>query len=225
MVSGTRNPCRLCVAVLVVGLGGATAVPHAAARLEADRVVAGLQGWLDGTRQLEARFEQELLSGGLGSGLTESGTLYLERPGRMRWEYLDPEAKTALIVGDRMSLFVAEDEQMFVSTMPEDGELLPHLLAGDGRIAELFEASLLEADRSPKKGYRLRLVPRARSESFEEVELTLAAPGFAIERALVLDAAGNSVEYRFFALRRNRGLPAEVFEFRPPPGTDIVEQP
>lgn len=222
MTVDTRH--RRLVLTLLLLIGAPTAL-SAAGRLDVDQVVEGLQGWLDQTRQLEARFEQELLSGALGSGLTESGNLYLERPGRMRWEYLDPEPKTALIVGERMRLFVAEDEQMWVSTLPEDGELLPRLLAGDGRVAELFEARLADGERSGGKTYRLRLIPRARSESFEEVELTLAAPRFAIERALVLDAAGNSVEYRFSTLRRNRGLPADVFEFEPPPGTDVIEQP
>jgi outer membrane lipoprotein carrier protein len=196
----------------------------AAAPLSRDEVVGGLQAWLDGTRQLEARFEQELLSGALGAGLLESGSLYLERPGRMRWEYVDPESKTALIEGERMRLYVAEDEQMFVSTLPEDGELLPRLLAGSGRIVELFDADLVQ-EPGRSKVYRLRLVPRERSESFEEVELTLEAPRFAIDRAVVLDAAGNRVEYRFSRLRRNRGLPDDVFEFEPPPGTEIVDHP
>jgi len=186
--------------------------------------VEGLQRWLDGTRSLECRFEQELLSGALGAGLMESGTLYVGRPGRMRWDYRDPEVKVALIDRERMLLYLAEDRQLIVSEIPEEGDLLPTLLAGTARLDRLFDAELVqEAPADPL--VELRLVPRDRVDSFEEVVLTLRRPGWAIERAQVMDAAGNRMEYRFHRLKRNRELPRGVFSFEPPPGTEIVDQP
>ena len=205
-------------------VGALVPAPAVSADADAVRLVRGLQDWLDGTRQLEARFEQTLLSGALGTGLSESGTMYLLRPGRMRWEYLDPEHKTALLDGDRMELYIEEDRQLIRSKVPEDGELLPKLLAGTGRLAELFDAEVLGTPDTEKgRSYRLRLVPRNRSEAFEEVVLSLRAKGFAIQSVLVRDAAGNQIEYRFSGLRRNRGLPDGVFDFEPPPGTEIID--
>ena len=46
---------------------------------ESDKVVAGLQAWLDGTSTLDMRFRQSLVSGALGTTATERGRLYLER--------------------------------------------------------------------------------------------------------------------------------------------------
>ncbi len=207
---------------------GALILPGAAQAENTDaaaaRMLDGLQRWLDDTRDLQAGFEQTLESGALGSGLSESGRLYLARPGRMRWEYLEPELKTALIENDTMSLYLAEDRQLIRTAIAEgEGDLLPRLLAGSGRLAELFEARLdRDADR---RRPRLRLTPRDRGETFEQVSLTLAGPEHAIERAEVLDAAGNRMLYRFTELRRNEGLPDGTFEFTPPPVTEIVESP
>jgi outer membrane lipoprotein carrier protein len=190
---------------------------------DAAGLVAGLQQWLDGTRDLEGRFAQQLVSGALGAGEEESGWLYIQRPGRMRWDYLDPERKVALVDGDRTWLYLEEEEQLLLGRLDEQGDLLPRLLAGEGRVTEDFEVSLLKAPDKPGSGpYRLRLVPRGVDPGFEHVVLVLRPPRFAIEAAEVLDAAGNRIVYRFSDLRRNRGLSAGLFQLDPPEGTLIT---
>jgi outer membrane lipoprotein carrier protein len=198
------------------------ALPVAAAPLEAGDVVQGLQGWLDGTRTLQGRFEQTLLSGALGSDMTESGVLYIERPRRMRWDYMRPERKIALVSDRKTSLYIEEDRQLLLGRLDEGGELLPSLLTEEGRIVELFDATLVAEGQDPGgETYRLRLVPRSEEASVEEVVLGLARD-FAIEEAEVVDAAGNRVAYRFTRLKRNKRLPEAIFEFNPPPDTDVA---
>jgi outer membrane lipoprotein carrier protein len=182
-----------------------------------EAVVQGFQGWLDGTETLQGKFEQTMISGALGTGLVESGRMYLERPGRMRWDYLEPERKVALLDGGLTRLYLEEEREMIEGRLEDESELLPELLAGEGRITDRFTPSLLEG-----ADYRLRLVPRGEGEPFAEVVLQLSSKRFAIEEAEVLDAAGNRMLYRFTDLRRNRGLPQAIFRFEPPPGTSIL---
>jgi outer membrane lipoprotein carrier protein len=207
----------VCVAAVWAGAWPAGPEPDAAAVLE------GLQGWLDGTRDLEGRFEQSLVSGALGAGLAERGRVYLLRPGRMRWDYVDPERKVALVEDLRTRLYVEADRQLWEGTLDETEAVLPLLLSSEQRLGELFEIALL-ADPAAGDGgvHRLRLAPRGGSGGFEEVVLTLRPPRYAVEQAEVLDRAGNRVVYRFEALKRNRGLPAATFYFEPPPGTEIL---
>jgi outer membrane lipoprotein carrier protein len=211
------------VVVLAVGVWGAPLA--AGGELDAAQVLDRVQGWLDGTRDLQARFEQTLVSGALGDGLTESGRLWLQRPGRMRWDYLEPESKVALVEGETTRLYLAEDQQLWEGRLEDTESLLPVLLTGEERLDELFESTL---EATPKIGgrgaYRLRLAPRSTSETFQTVVLTLQPPRFAIERAEVLDAAGNQLLYRFSGIKRNRGLKDSDFYFEPPPGTEIVAQ-
>lgn len=193
-----------------------------AAEPDAGEVLDGLQAWLDESRTLQGRFEQELLSGALGAGIEESGRIYIERPGRMRWDYLEPERKVAIVDGDRTTLFLEEDLQLMLGRLEGEGDLLPALLAGQGRLDSLFEASLVPTEASEKRGsHRLLLVPRRPGEVFENVELALGRRDFGIIAAVVLDAGGNRLFYRFFELERNRDLPTGIFSFEPPEGTAV----
>ena len=198
--------------VLIAGTAG---------EIDTARAVNGLQDWLDGTRSLSGKFEQVVISGMLGPGEPESGHIKLRRPGFMRWDYTDPENKTTLLLGTDILLYLEEDRQLIRSTLSEENDLLPSLLVGRGRIEELFEATLLPRDRG--RHHRLRLVPRDRHGSFEEVILILDRKSYAIKAIEVRDAAGNHMEYRFKGFRRNQRLPEGTFQFEPPPGTEIVD--
>jgi outer membrane lipoprotein carrier protein len=159
----------------------------------------------------------------MGAGLEERGRFWVERPGKMRWNYLEPERKVAIVAGDRTWLYVEADRQLILSRLGEGSDLISALLAGRRSLAELFAAALVATPRLGGDGsYRLRLEPRSAAEAVEHVVVTARPPEFAIAAAEVLDAAGNRILYRFRRLRRNQGLPPDLFEFVPPAGTDIV---
>lgn len=184
-------------------------------------VLPRVQAWLDGTRTLEGRFQQTLESGVVDAGLTEKGKVYLERPGKMRWDYRDPEVKVALVVGDRTELYLAEDRQLVRGSLADQNALLPALLAGKGRIGDLFDAA--DAGPGPEGSRRLRLRPHEAGGAVEEVVLVVDPADGSLRGAEVLDAAGNRTAYRFSGWKRNGKLPPGIFAFDPPPGTEIVD--
>lgn len=201
-----------------------TALPAVAGDLDTPAVAARLQAWLDGTRDLECKFEQELVSSALGAASSESGTLRLIRPGHMRWDYRRPDAKVALLDGDRTSVYLPADRQLVRGRLGGEQGLLGGLLGGNGKVGDLFLASLVATPTQGGKGaYQLRLTPRQEGDAVEAVVLTLRPPAFAIESAEVLDSAGNIVVYRFTDLRRNRGIPLDAFRFAPPEGTEVID--
>jgi outer membrane lipoprotein carrier protein len=188
-------------------------------------VLAGLQAWLDGTSTLDMRFRQSLVSGALGTTATESGRLYLERPGKLRWDYLDPEKKIALLLGDRTALYLEEDRVMSRGRLSGDQGLFPRLLAGRDRVEEFFTATLVATPSAGGRGsYRLRLVPKGEQGAMTEVTLTLRPTTFLIEGAELLDETGNRTSYTFSNVRRNVRLPEGLFAFEPPPGTEVVDE-
>jgi len=188
-------------------------------------VIAGLQAWLDGTQTLDMRFQQSLVSSALGTTATESGRLYLERPGKLRWDYLDPEKKIALLLGDRTALYL-EDEKLFSrGRLSAEQGLFPRLLAGRDRVDAFFVASLVATPSTGGRGsYRLRLVPKGDAGALGAAILTLRPPSFVIEGAELLDETGNRTTYTFSSVRRNRPLPEGLFSFEPPPGTEVVDE-
>jgi outer membrane lipoprotein carrier protein len=205
------------VAALVLLAGDAVA--------EKSAVIAGLQSWLDGTSTLEMRFQQSLVSGALGTTASESGRMYLERPGKLRWDYLDPEKKIALLLGDRTALYLEEERLMSRGRLTGEQGLFPRLLAGRDRLDALFAATLVATPSTGGHGlYRIRLVPKGEQGALTEVTLTLRPPAYSIEGAELLDETGNRTSYTFSNVRRNRGLPDGLFAFEPPPGTEVVDE-
>ena len=206
----------------------AAAAPAAAASPAPPEVAAAvrtLQTWLDGTRTFEARFRQSLVSGALGATTSESGRMYLERPGKLRWDYLDPDRKIALLVGDRTELYLEDDRELTRGRLTAEQGLFPRLLAGRERVDQLFDASAAPGS-SPERGaIRLRLTPKGAAGALSEVVLTVRRDDGAIEGAEVLDEAGNRTTYQLMGLKRNGKLPDGLFAFEPPPGTEIVESP
>jgi len=168
-------------------------------------VLAGLQAWLDGTVSLRADFRQSLVSGALGTATVETGSLYLERPGKLRWDYREPDKKIALLLGDRTFLYLEDDRQFVRGRLAADQALFPRE-GGNG-------------------SYRLRLTPKERPGGVAVVTLVLADKTFAITGAEVLDEAGNRMTYSLGHLVRNGPQPEGVFAFEPPPGTEIVDTP
>ena len=190
--------------------------------LEADDVTRGLQRWLDATVDLQGSFRQALLSGAFGTGIEERGKVWIQRPGRMRWDYLDPEQKVAILDGDKTWLYVREEEQLILGSLGEQGSLLPTLIASERPLLELFDADLVVSIVDKGEPYLLELRPRSEEEAFESVTVSLRQGDFSIEAAEVLDAAGNRMLYRFSKLRRNKGVPDGMFRFEAPGGTTVL---
>jgi len=149
----------------------------------------------------------------------------VNRPGKMRWDYVDPETKVAIVDGNRTWLYIEEDRQLLLGRIEKETELLPTLLTGGAPLGRLFAAGLLEPAQGLGEGaYRLRLTPKDAGEVLELVILTVNPSSGAIIGAEVLDAAGNRTLYLFSDLVRNGGLRPGLFEFEPPAGTEIAGQ-
>jgi outer membrane lipoprotein carrier protein len=208
----------------LLGLTAVIGLALSPARAEdPSHAVAGLQAWLDGTRTLEARFRQSLVSGALGTSAIESGRMYLERPGKIRWDYLVPEKKVALLVGDRTELFLEDDRQLTRGRLSADGALFPRLLAGRDRVEALFTASFAGRSKD-SNSYWLALSPRETGGSLTEVKLILNPKDWGIEGAEVLDEMGNRTSYVLTGVKRNGRLPDGIFAFEPPPGTEVMDE-
>lgn len=171
------------------------------------------------TNDLVARFSQSYRSGMLGRELTERGTLSIKRPGRMRWEYKDPEPKLFVSDGRTFYFYVPADRQVIVSEQDPSRSLAARLLSGRGGLADEFEVTL----ESPlEEGVvRLKLVPRGGQADVERAFLDVEPSG-RIRAILLDDLQGNRTRFRFEAVRENRGLRDELFRFQVPDGVEVI---
>jgi len=183
---------------------------------QADELLTGFQRWLDETRDLSGQFEQELLSGAMGTGIEESGRWFLRRPGQLRFDYRRPETKVAVVNGTETLLWVEADASVERGSLDGQSNLLVALLTGERPLDELFVPGI-DVEPVRRGRVRLRLVPIfEEEEAFTELILTVPEDGAGLDAVEVRDAAGDRMLYRFPRLRRNTGVPTDLFDFTPP---------
>jgi outer membrane lipoprotein carrier protein len=205
-------------AMTAIILAALLAAPETDARL-AESLVRRLEERQARAQDLTARFVQSYRSGILGREVIERGVVRIKRPGRMLWEYKDPEKKTFLSDGRSYYFYVPADRQVIVREQDEDHGVAALLLSGKGRILEQFEARL---DTAPAEGvFRLRLSPR---KADPEIELVLVdvEPSGVVRAIQVDDAQGNRSRFRFDDVRENTGLPDRLFRFEVPAGVEVI---
>jgi outer membrane lipoprotein carrier protein len=168
---------------------------------------------------LVARFTQSYRSGMLGREVVERGVVSIKRPGRMRWEYEDPEPKLFVSDGRTFYFYVPADRQVVVSEQDAERSLAGRLLSGRGGLLEEFTASL---DEPLEEGVlRVRLVP-LRPQAEVERAFVDAEPSGLIRSILLEDVQGNRSRFRFEGVRENTRLRDELFRFQVPAGVEVI---
>lgn len=177
-------------------------------------------------KTMKAQFTQIVRQGGR-TMRTEAGTLWLSKPGRMRWEYASPEAKLFLTESNRMTLYLPAEKRVMQTSLKESDDLRAPLRFLLGRLDfdqefQRFEslATLqpLEAGNIIFKTYPKRLAGQVDSMIFE------ISPARQIRRVVINEPGGTQTEFRFADEQANIPVAADKFRFTPPPGTDIVYQ-
>jgi outer membrane lipoprotein carrier protein len=170
---------------------------------------------------LTARFVQTYRSGALGREVVEEGVVSIKPPGRMLWQYTQPERKLFVADGRRFFFFVPADRQVIVREQAGDKSAPSLLLSGRGNLLDHFQPSLDSAAPAPGTT-RLRLTPRTADPEMQEVFLEIDDLG-RIRTIDVLDAQGGQSRFRLDDLRENVGLKDSLFRFTPPPGVEVIQ--
>jgi outer membrane lipoprotein carrier protein len=180
-------------------------------------------------RTLEAQFTE--IYQGSGMERTESGTLWLakggaKKPGKMRWEYRSPRDKLFVSDGRDAWFYVPGDRQAHKTDARKLDDLRSPLafLLGKSRLEKELQGLSLAPDVTPLEtgDIVLRGVPQALADRVSEIQVEIN-PEHQIVRIVIDDVDGSTTEYRFSEQKENVAIAAGKFEFRPPPGTEIVE--
>ncbi|HEY6249984.1 MAG TPA: outer membrane lipoprotein carrier protein LolA, partial [Candidatus Angelobacter sp.] len=122
---------------------------------------------------------------GPGVARTESGTLWLKKPGRMRWEYKQPRQKLFLTDSHTAFFYVPSERQARKTPLKNLDDIRSPLryLLGKTKLEKELEGLALAPDLTPVKAGDavLRGVPKSMKERVSEVILEIS-PAFQIDR-------------------------------------------
>jgi outer membrane lipoprotein carrier protein len=175
-------------------------------------------------RSLRAEFTETFR--GEGAERAESGTLWLKKPRKMRWEYRSPKEKLFVSDGESVWFYVPAERQ--VRKMPfkklDDLRSPIAFLLGKTKLENELRGLSKVVDQTPTVpgDTVLRGVPQRLSGEVSEVQLEIN-PSNQIVRIVLLEPDGATTEFRFAGWKENSDVNDSQFRFMPPPGVETVE--
>ena len=163
-----------------------------------------------------------------GSGIqrSESGTLWLKKPGKMRWEYRSPEEKLFVTDGDQAWLYLPSEKQARKSSLRKMDDLRSPLalLLGKTKLEkELLNLSFApDVQPSSPENSVLRGEARGLEDRIRQV-LVEVTPQYRIARILIDSTDDSITEYRFNNQKENIPVADSKFSFRAPAGSEIID--
>jgi len=160
---------------------------------------------------------------GMGIDRSETGTLTLKKPGRMRWSYDSPAGKLFLLDGHSAITYTPGDAQATRIPAKQLDDLrspLRFLLGHTELTKELDNLTLLPANNDPGN-YTLSGIPKGMQQRIHYLALTVDPTG-QIHTMRLEDADGATTTFTFNAIHENIPTTDADFTFLPPPGVAIV---
>ena len=195
-----------------------------AAAADAAAIAHAVDDHYNHLRTLQTEFTE--VYHGSGMDRTETGTLWLKKPGKMRWEYRSPREKLFLGDGKNAWFYLPGDRQVRKTSMRKLDDLRSPLgfLLGKTRLEKELQGLSLAPDVAPLTpgNVMLRGVPTAMAERVTEVLLEVT-PQSQITRLSMEQADGSVMEYRFTDPKENVEIDEKRFRFAPPAGVEIID--
>src|SRR5438067_7181112 len=149
-------------------------------------------------RTLQAEFTE--IYRGSGIERTESGTLWLKKTGKMRWEYRSPKEKLFVSDGKDAWFYLPGDHQVRKTPVRKLDDLRSplRLLLGKTRLEKELQGLSLAPDVAPLTlgNVMLRGIPQGMADRASQVLLEIT-PESQIARIVIEEVDGSVTEYRF----------------------------
>ena len=174
----------------------------------------------DQLRTLKGDFTESYA--GMGMHRTESGTLYLQKPGRMMWKYSAPPGKIFLLDGKYAWFYTKGDAQVQRMPAKELDDLRSPLRFLLGRTELEKEITGLRLTESSNGEFTLTGEPKGQERRVTRLSLTVTSAG-AISAIEVEETDGAVTRFTFTNEQPDTPIPAETFHFTPPQGVPIVD--
>jgi outer membrane lipoprotein carrier protein len=196
----------------------------AMAQSDVHKIAAGVDRRYNDLQTLQAEFVETYR--GAGATRTEAGTLYLKKPGKMRWEYREPRPKLFLSDGKTAWFYVPGEQQVRKAPVKKLDDLRSPIryLLGKSKLEKEFDGlSLAPGVKRVETGdVVLRGVPKGMEDRVTQVLLEVT-PDSLLRRISIEEADGSTTEFIFRDQKEDVAISDSRFRFTPPPGVETVE--
>jgi outer membrane lipoprotein carrier protein len=221
---GVHSPApgqQLTTAPLIAAPGAGSAAAQATAPASASSVVTEVQKFYAGIKQVTATFRQSVTNNTFGSTKTSDGTVWLSKPGKMRWDYVEKKKGVTKVkksfISNGSYLYVVEHDNKQVVKKNLANDLMPvavTFLYGKGDLQKEFTP---EIDKSGKYGAKddivLKMTPKQASAQYKNLYLVVAKDNYRVKQSVIVDSSNNVNQFMFYQPDFETALKDGIFEF------------
>jgi outer membrane lipoprotein carrier protein len=231
-MTGPMWACLLGLALTFSSAALAEEIVDEQARKEVREVVKRLQARYEKTKDLQADFTQKTTIEGFERPMTSSGKVYIKKPGRLRWTYLDPSVEDIYVDRDDVKVYVPEHKQVLVGKLTQmaASKAPLELLQGAAKLEESFKVDPTPGKGRGMGGIRLlTLVPKFQEgdahRSLQKIVVEVFPTTYFIKSLSLYEASGNIANFEFSAPQSNVGLENDLFVPKLPADVEVVKAP
>jgi outer membrane lipoprotein carrier protein len=203
---------------------GVLAVSAFAGDAHLDGLLKGVETRYNRAKTLQVLFREEYTPSGPGGGparRSESGRLVLEKPGRMRWDYSQPQGKLFISDGKIMWLYTPSENRAEKMKLRESEDMRAPLAFLLGKLNFEKEFRNLQA-RPEGTATRITAEPKTGDLPYSAVEFLVTVEN-RIREVKVTGFDNSILDFTFDEERLNPPIDGRLFQFQAPPGAEVVE--
>lgn len=191
-----------------------------------------LMNILSGLNSLSADFEQRIYSNKKNTKVQQKsltaqqmnqtfmGNMKVERPGKFYWQTNSPAKQIIVTAGSNVWIYDPDLKQAVRQKLDQQIENTPALLFS-GNSTKIMQNYRITQPDATKMFYTL--YPKNKDGVFQSLSLSFDAKKTPIHMVLE-DNTGQTTHIKFKNTQLNAKIPASLFNFTPPKGTEIIEQ-
>ena len=177
-----------------------------------------LERFTNGLERFHAEFTQKVRSQDGRVQDQTQGEVWLQSPDKLRWVYTGDFPETIVADGNNIWIYDESLQQVTIKPQSDQASDSPLMILADvSRIDQQFHVTELG---DFEDMLLLELKSQDAEAEFERILLGLDSSG--IRMMAMEDAFGQRTEIHFQNSRRNPPVDAQLFEFTPPEGVDVV---
>jgi outer membrane lipoprotein carrier protein len=186
-------------------------------------IAHAVDGHYNALKSFKAAFTEIYTAPGVSR--TEGGTVWLKKPGRMRWEYHNPRPKLFVMDSQNAYFYVEGESQARKTSVKKLDDIRSPMrfLLGKSKLDKELEGLSLAHDVAPLQpgDVVLRGVPKGMEDRITSVLLEVS-PGSQLMRIVIYGADGAITDFRFSQIEENVPVQDSLFRFSPPPGVETI---
>ncbi|HEY4175263.1 MAG TPA: outer membrane lipoprotein carrier protein LolA [Kofleriaceae bacterium] len=199
----------------------AVTAPAPARALSADAALTEVQKFYASIDRVTALFRQSVTYDTFGSTKTSDGSVYIQKPGKMRWDYVEKKGTKVTtkksFISNGQYLYMVEHDNKQVVKKNLQNDLMPvavSFLYGKGDLKAEFTPSI---DTSGKWGSKeeivLKLTPKKPSAQYKSLTLVVSPTDYHVTQSIIVDSSNNVNAFRFFTPDFKKEIKPTWFEF------------